>query len=646
MAPTAADALQKAAERARRLADRKIAADDEAAAMTAAAKGNDGGLPSPAASTGLAHPAVVVNGVPVLTTPEGRIRRRNTSALSLPSASKMSKPESAGYSDGASTSAASAGVASASKGVKAKKKSKKSKKYNKSKKRGGKAKQKIRSMPVKHPVAASRPEGGEVQPVNGEDYPEPPGPAEPKLRRTMAHLKTSPEVSPGNGGATGEQMHVAPLKPAAKKAAPKPKVALKEEHGGEDQPGTGTTSATHQNQVKRSQSDNLCRATSSVQQTPSACPSLQPDVNDLPPRPEGEDDPGASGDESEEPDEPEEGDEEEEQEAEPEQEEPKGDCEKKDPPKEPKPDAKDGSKDDGKTKKKRVKTEAQKAAHARYMRFSRSLSSKKTPPEVRKARQNAKYCHEKLQVLLDEWLSCGGRWTESTFYIRATERSTHSTRGARVWLTRDQIAEKYKSREIANMICDQKLSDPEAFRTQTKLHPDCDKEEMRLFLVWDSETISEQTDSVVESLFEAIDGGSSSESGDGGGKKRKKSSKKKSKKDSSSSSSSRDESSSESEEKKSKKKKKGSKGKKSKKARGGKGKKRKETKAQKQARLDKEKIQLEKAEQKEKEKAEKESLSKGKKALGVLNDKIVEASNREKSLLNMSPEIKAAIGGD
>lgn len=71
---------------------------------------------------------------------------------------------------------------------------------------------------------------------------------------------------------------------------------------------------------------------------------------------------------------------------------------------------------------------------------------------------------------------------------------------------------------------------------------------MRLFLVWDSETISEQTDSVVESLFEAIDGGSSSESGDGGGKKRKKSSKKKSKKDSSSSSSSRDESSSESEE--------------------------------------------------------------------------------------------------
>ena len=78
---------------------------------------------------------------------------------------------------------------------------------------------------------------------------------------------------------------------------------------------------------------------------------------------------------------------------------------------------------------------------------------------------------------MDEWLSCGGRWTESTFYIRATERSTHSTRGARVWLTRDQIAEKYKSREIANMICDQKLSDPEAFRTQTKLHPDCDKED-------------------------------------------------------------------------------------------------------------------------------------------------------------------------
>ena len=35
---------------------------------------------------------------------------------------------------------------------------------------------------------------------------------------------------------------------------------------------------------------------------------------------------------------------------------------------------------------------------------------------------------------------------------------------------------------------------------------------MRLYLVWDAETISEQTDNIVESLFEAVDADSDSDS--------------------------------------------------------------------------------------------------------------------------------------
>ena len=43
---------------------------------------------------------------------------------------------------------------------------------------------------------------------------------------------------------------------------------------------------------------------------------------------------------------------------------------------------------------------------------------------------------------------------------------------------------------------------------------------MRLFLVWDSDSISEQTDTVVEDLFEAVEADSSSE--ESGGKRKRK----------------------------------------------------------------------------------------------------------------------------
>lgn len=87
---------------------------------------------------------------------------------------------------------------------------------------------------------------------------------------------------------------------------------------------------------------------------------------------------------------------------------------------------------------------------------------------------------EKLQILMDEWLSCQGAWTKSAFYQRVMEKRSMSQRGARVWLTQHQIAEKYKSELIASRICEQKRSDPELFRTQTKLHPDDPSEEWAL----------------------------------------------------------------------------------------------------------------------------------------------------------------------
>ena len=74
---------------------------------------------------------------------------------------------------------------------------------------------------------------------------------------------------------------------------------------------------------------------------------------------------------------------------------------------------------------------------------------------------------------MDEWISCAGEWKKSSLYKRFKERSTTSQHGARVWLTKGQIQEKYKSAAVAEAICRAKLEDPDAKQVNTKEHPDC-----------------------------------------------------------------------------------------------------------------------------------------------------------------------------
>eukprot|EP00438_Fugacium_kawagutii_P032080 Skav235380 [mRNA] locus=scaffold59:567469:568736:+ [translate_table: standard] len=111
---------------------------------------------------------------------------------------------------------------------------------------------------------------------------------------------------------------------------------------------------------------------------------------------------------------------------------------------------------------------------------------------------------QKLQMLQDAWHQCEGEWKKSELYKRILDKTTHSERGARVWLTRDQIAKKYDSWKVADEICDNKLADEKTKKELTKWHPDCPNA-MRLFLVWDSEIISTQKDLIVEDLFQATD---------------------------------------------------------------------------------------------------------------------------------------------
>lgn len=121
-----------------------------------------------------------------------------------------------------------------------------------------------------------------------------------------------------------------------------------------------------------------------------------------------------------------------------------------------------------KKKSKKEKTPLQKAMHARYMKFSRSIRSRKAPIEIRRAGRAAKYSHAKLQILQEAWEACKGDWKSSSFYKSITQRKTTSSHGARVWLTRQQICKKYGDQKIADCICDGKLADPNVAATQIK----------------------------------------------------------------------------------------------------------------------------------------------------------------------------------
>lgn len=173
------------------------------------------------------------------------------------------------------------------------------------------------------------------------------------------------------------------------------------------------------------------------------------------------------------------------------------------------------------------------------------------------------------------------------------------------------------------------------------------EEAMRLFLVWDAESISETTDTIVEDLFTAIDKDDDEGHVKVDSKRKDKSKKKKrsssdteeSKESDEGSDSSQSDSDSKKKKKKGKKNKKG-KGKSKKSKAGGK---KKETKEKKEKRMKKEQEKLQKEKDREEKKATNEIFNKGKKAMTQLNDKIVDACRREKSVQTLAPDLKTAL---
>ena len=87
---------------------------------------------------------------------------------------------------------------------------------------------------------------------------------------------------------------------------------------------------------------------------------------------------------------------------------------------------------------------------------------------------------ERLQILQEQWIGCGGVWKESALYLRMTSKNTFRKRGSRAWLTFQQIAERYGSEDVARQITEAKLADEDMRRLQVRQHPDCSATRLQL----------------------------------------------------------------------------------------------------------------------------------------------------------------------
>ena len=81
---------------------------------------------------------------------------------------------------------------------------------------------------------------------------------------------------------------------------------------------------------------------------------------------------------------------------------------------------------------------------------------------------------DRLQILMEQWISCNGIWKESTLCLRMSQKSSYKKRGCRAWLTYEQIVAKYGSESVAKQIVDSKwaISDKDARDRQIRRHPD------------------------------------------------------------------------------------------------------------------------------------------------------------------------------
>ncbi|CAE7597865.1 unnamed protein product, partial [Symbiodinium sp. CCMP2456] len=181
---------------------------------------------------------------------------------------------------------------------------------------------------------------------------------------------------------------------------------------------------------------------------------------------------------------------------------------------------------DTKEAKAAAQVEKKKAAHARYMRYWRSVHG--GGPELLGAKGGYFGCNQwsrpfpnstKNSVLFEAWLNCGGNWEKSQLYINCKTKNSSKKKGVRRWMFRNEIATKFGAENVEPIIL-RKLNDEKLCATEVKRHPDLpDSIDLMQFLIFDSEVEIDQEEEVMEMLYKLAE--ADVKKGGKGGKKPK-----------------------------------------------------------------------------------------------------------------------------
>ena len=133
---------------------------------------------------------------------------------------------------------------------------------------------------------------------------------------------------------------------------------------------------------------------------------------------------------------------------------------------------------------------------------------------------------EMLQVLYEQWVQAGGNWNNSQLVAQAKTTISGSKTGARRWMLRSQIIEKYGSESIADELILSKETDPALKKTQVREHPELPhRQDLKLYLCWDESYETDKEDTLITQMLEVA------QSGGSGGNRRGRSKEKKDRKE-------------------------------------------------------------------------------------------------------------------
>lgn len=75
-------------------------------------------------------------------------------------------------------------------------------------------------------------------------------------------------------------------------------------------------------------------------------------------------------------------------------------------------------------------------------------------------------------VLMDQWPSCEGAWSESELYLQVNMKKKTWTFGSRRWMCKSEIEAKFGSATVAQQMIQAKTIDPKVAKSHVGANPD------------------------------------------------------------------------------------------------------------------------------------------------------------------------------